>query len=237
MAERSGRTGGGAAGEGLAATTTTTTVTGGTPVTSGTYVSGDEGAESSHRSPSEALRAGRDQALNEAKTAVRDMADQQRKRAADNIGGMASALHKAAGDLDSENKPVARYTHMAAEQLDRMAGYLRQSDWNDIIAGAENLARRNPSWFVGGMVAAGFLAARFIKSSGEAEFAMRRARMSAQSQTGLAGSGGGLTPATGTTGTTGTGLGYGAAEVVGSPGSTGPGYGSTSTTSRPGDLT
>ncbi|HSV28324.1 MAG TPA: hypothetical protein VLL76_02160, partial [Candidatus Omnitrophota bacterium] len=57
----------------------------------------------------------------------------------------------------------------AAEQLDRVSNYLRQSDWNDILVGAENFARRQPYWFVGGAVAAGFLMARFLKSSGGME--------------------------------------------------------------------
>ncbi|MEW5729948.1 MAG: hypothetical protein AB1918_19125, partial [Pseudomonadota bacterium] len=97
---------------------------------------------------------------------VRDMADRQRQRAAQSLGGMASALHKSARDLEKESGTMARYTDMAADRLDEAATYLRSADWHEIVNGAEGFARRQPYWFIGGAVAAGFVLARFLKSSG-----------------------------------------------------------------------
>jgi ElaB/YqjD/DUF883 family membrane-anchored ribosome-binding protein len=118
-------------------------------------------------STGEMIRSGTDQAIDEAKTMVRDLADTQRKKAAEGLGGMAQALHRTAHSLDAESKTMARYTELAAERLDDAARYLKQSNWGDLIEGAESFARRQPYWFIGGAVATGFLAARFFKSPAE----------------------------------------------------------------------
>lgn len=120
------------------------------------------------RSPAEMLRASREKAFQEAKVRVREAAESQRERAASAVGGVAGALHRAASDLNAENETMGRYTDMAAERLDEVANYLRDTDWNSVIEGAEDFARRQPAWFIGGAVAAGFLIARAVKNSGGA---------------------------------------------------------------------
>lgn len=117
------------------------------------------------RTARDIFEAGREQAIDEAKAVVREVTDKQRFRAAETVGGVAQALHRAAGNLDAENETMARYTHMAAERLDDIARTLRQGNWGDMVAGAESFARRQPYWFIGGAVAAGFLVSRFIKSA------------------------------------------------------------------------
>lgn len=115
------------------------------------------------------LKAGKDEALTEAKAMVREAADEQRRRAAGAVGGVAGALHRAASDLEPQNEVIGRYTHMAAQRLDEVADYLRKSSFDDVLTGAEDLARRQPYWFVGGAMAAGFLLARMVKSGGLAQ--------------------------------------------------------------------
>lgn len=150
MAERSTRTG-------------TTAGATGADVSAQAEKAVPEAKQTAH-SAADAIRAGKD----EARDMVRDLADRQRHRAAESLGGMASALHSSARDLEKESTTMARYTDVAADQLDRVAGYLRRADWNEIIEGAESFARRQPYWFIGGAVAAGFVLARFLKSSGGA---------------------------------------------------------------------
>lgn len=123
---------------------------------------------------------GTEEAVIEAKQMVREVADEQRRRAASMLGGVAGALHKAAGDMKSENEMIGRYTNMAAERLDQAAEYLRRSNWDDVLAGAEDMARRQPYWFVGGAMAAGFLLARMVKSSGAAQRRLGPSRRSGQ---------------------------------------------------------
>lgn len=113
------------------------------------------------------LKASSEQMLADAKAKVKDAADSQRHRAADAVRGMAGALHRAAGDLKPENESMGRYTDMAADRLDQFAGYLRGADWSEVIESAEDLARRQPAWFIGGAMAAGFVVARLIKNAAE----------------------------------------------------------------------
>lgn len=113
------------------------------------------------------MKASGDRMLEDAKAKVMDAADSQRRRAADAVGGMAGALHRAAGQLKPENETMGRYTDMAAERLDQFAGYLRAADWPDVVREAEDLARRQPVWFIGGAMATGFLLARLIKNAAE----------------------------------------------------------------------
>lgn len=117
------------------------------------------------RKAGEDLKASTTQAVGEITAQVRQAADEQRHKAATSLGGIAQVLHRAANDLQTENIAMGRYTHMAAERLDEAALFLRQSDWNQMIEGAENFARRQPWWFVGGAVAAGFVAARIAKGA------------------------------------------------------------------------
>lgn len=115
----------------------------------------------------ERMKASGDRMLEDAKAKVMDAADSQRRRAAEAVGGVAGALHRAAGQLKPENETMGRYTDMAAERLDQFAGYLRGANWSDVVSEAEDLARRQPVWFIGGAMAAGFLAARLIKNAAE----------------------------------------------------------------------
>lgn len=131
--------------------------------TTGTTV----GAGPSAPASAESLKASGDRMLADAKAKVRDAADTQRARAADAVRGMAGALHRAAGDLKPENETMGRYTDMAADRLDQFAGYLRGADWSDVITQAEDMARRQPAWFIGGAMVAGFVAARLIKNAAE----------------------------------------------------------------------
>lgn len=54
---------------------------------------------------------------------------------------------------------------MAAERLESFGRQLREKDLNGLIAQAQDMARRSPAAFFGGSMLAGFLPARFMKSS------------------------------------------------------------------------
>ncbi|MBI5162734.1 MAG: hypothetical protein HY985_02400 [Magnetospirillum sp.] len=150
MAERSTRTGAGQV------------VAGEAP---GTVATAQTSAAGETRSVTEMFRAGRDQAIDEARVMVRDLADTQRRKAAEGMLGIAQALRRTATNLQPENVTMARYTDMAAKRLDEAAQYLRQTNWNDIVTGAEKMARRQPAWFIGGAAVAGFMIARALKAT------------------------------------------------------------------------
>jgi hypothetical protein len=62
---------------------------------------------------------------------------------------------------------VAQYADEAADQVERFSGYLRETDVDEIVDEARGFARRRPAVFLGGAVALGFLATRFLKSSSQ----------------------------------------------------------------------
>src|SRR5215217_3478282 len=53
----------------------------------------------------------------------------------------------------------------AAEQAERLSGYLSERDANELLREVEDFARNRPAVFLGGAFAIGIAAARFLKSS------------------------------------------------------------------------
>jgi hypothetical protein len=87
--------------------------------------------------------------------------------AAGQIRGVADTLRAVAGELDSrEQGPVAGYARQAAGGLEQMSAALERQSLGELAASVEDFARRQPATFLGGAVLAGFLLARFAKSSG-----------------------------------------------------------------------
>lgn len=122
---------------------------------------------SANRIGETAAESGREQ-LGAAKGRVRAVFEQQTHRAADQLAGVAHALHSAADQLKDENNgTAARYADQAAERVEEVANLIRNSTVDDVVDRVESFARRQPEIFLGAAFAAGFLFARFIKSSGE----------------------------------------------------------------------
>ncbi len=120
-----------------------------------------------NRAADDAMETGRE-TLGQAQGRIRSLLEQQPGRAADLLGGVANALHKAAEQLNQENGGVvADYAVQAADRVERVADMLRDATVDDIVGEVEGFARRQPEVFIGAAFAVGFLAARFIKSSGE----------------------------------------------------------------------
>jgi len=102
-----------------------------------------------------------------ARTRARTAFEHQQHRVADSIGSVAQALHQAADQLNEQNEDVvARYTDTAAQRIEQFADSLRNRDLDDLVGQAEQFARRQPELFLGSAVAAGFLIARFLRTSG-----------------------------------------------------------------------
>jgi vacuolar-type H+-ATPase subunit H len=102
------------------------------------------------------------------KERVRSMATQQKHAAAGQLSGFAHALKSASGDLESRGQQfAARWTEQAADGLERASDALERRDFDDLMAGVEDFARRQPVAFLGGAVIAGFGLARLMKSSAE----------------------------------------------------------------------
>jgi inorganic triphosphatase YgiF len=120
--------------------------------------------------------------LDAAQSAAESLLGEQKRRAAEQVSGIAGALRSAAHSLGrSENRAAARYAHQAADQVENFLHAVRDRDWREIVADIENFARREPTWFVLGAVVTGFLVGRFLwastddqRSGGAATRASRR---------------------------------------------------------------
>lgn len=164
---------------------TTGSSTAGSSTNGNTMSGGRSGVEdikkTVNRAADDAMATGRE-TLGNAQGRIRSLLEQQTGRAADQLGGVANALHKAAEQLNEENGGVvADYAEQAASRVERVADMLRDANVDDIVGEVEGFARRQPEVFIGAAFAVGFLAARFIKSSGERR--MHRASTSLRGNT------------------------------------------------------
>ena len=103
--------------------------------------------------------------LEPVKEKARETAELQKDAGADQIGGIARAVHGAADELERELPHAAAYVHDAADRIGRAASALREHDVDDLFRSLGDFARRQPATFFGSAVFAGFAISRFLKSS------------------------------------------------------------------------
>lgn len=109
------------------------------------------------------------QLFGDVRHAAEEMLEERKERAAEGVHGFAEALRRTAGNLRGENETVARYAERAAETVDRFSESVRGRRFGEMIAELDDFARRQPTLFLIGAVAAGFIAGRFMAGSAERE--------------------------------------------------------------------
>jgi len=95
----------------------------------------------------------------------RGMLARQKESAADRMEQVANAVRSGGRELPGGDGETGRYVEMAADRLESFGRQLREKDINGLIADMQDMARRSPAAFFGGSVLAGFMLARFMKSS------------------------------------------------------------------------
>ena len=93
-------------------------------------------------------------------------ADRIREQAADGLQQLATSVRRSSGDLESEQPAIANAVDTAADQAERIAAYLRQTDARELVGTIQDVARRQPLLFVGGAFLLGVAASRFVKAAG-----------------------------------------------------------------------
>jgi hypothetical protein len=95
----------------------------------------------------------------------------QRTKAAEGLGSVAQALRQSGETLRSKNPEtiVPQYISSAADQVERLSGYLRANSVSQMVTGLEQFARSQPALFIGSAFMLGLLGARFLKSSGHSQ--------------------------------------------------------------------
>jgi phage-related protein len=92
----------------------------------------------------------------------------QKNASADYAKSFADTLRRAAGEFDDQVPLAGRYIRTAADQVEAVSNSVRNGNVSDLVNGAQDFARRQPTAFLGLTVLAGFGLVRFLKSSGGA---------------------------------------------------------------------
>ena len=101
--------------------------------------------------------------LDAARSAAESLLEEQKRQIADRISGVAEALRSAARPLDeSQSHVIARYLEEGAAQVHSLSRRMHERHWGELVADTEDFARRQPTWFVLGAVATGFVVGRLL---------------------------------------------------------------------------
>ena len=103
--------------------------------------------------------------VNRAKEQAARVATERKTQAANRVGGYSSAIHESARALEEKDPNIAWFTHQAADRLQGVADYVRTRDFDGLREDAENMARRHPLAFFGGLFVAGLVLGNVVKAS------------------------------------------------------------------------
>jgi ElaB/YqjD/DUF883 family membrane-anchored ribosome-binding protein len=114
------------------------------------------------------------QATGQARNQLRDQVDQRSTDAGHRISTQAEDLRSVSEQLREQGKDgPAKVADQAAERIERVGGWLKDSDADAILDDVETFARRNPWALVAGGIAVGFAASRFLKASSSERYQTR----------------------------------------------------------------
>ena len=92
--------------------------------------------------------------------------NEQKARVGAEIHTYSAAARRAAERLkDESDTNLAQYVSTAADRLDRLGSRIQERDLGELVDDVEDIARRRPEVFFGGLFVAGLAAARFLKAS------------------------------------------------------------------------
>lgn len=93
--------------------------------------------------------------------------EQGKNRVVTQVRSVAQAFRKTGEQLRQEDQnDLAGYSERIADQVDKVSGYLDDKGLRGTLGDLEGFARQRPGLFVGGALAVGLVAARFLRSSG-----------------------------------------------------------------------
>ena len=100
-----------------------------------------------------------------AKEEAQRFAAEKKETTANRITSYSSAIHDTARSLEEQDPNIAWFTHRTADRLQSVADYVRNRDFTALRQDAEDMARRHPAVFFGGMFLAGLVVGNFVKAS------------------------------------------------------------------------
>ena len=96
----------------------------------------------------------------------RGFLNEQKRRVGAEVQTYSAAARRAAERLEHESDTnLAQYVSTAADRLDSLGSRIQERDLGQLVDDVEEIARRRPEVFFGGMFVAGLTVARFLKAS------------------------------------------------------------------------
>jgi hypothetical protein len=113
---------------------------------------------------SDFVDAARDTA-SQAADKLKQTVDGQKNVGAEYVGSLADTMRRAAREFDSDLPIAGVYIRKAASRIEDISDSIKTGNIEDLVAGAQSFARRQPTAFLGMAVLAGFGIVRFLKTS------------------------------------------------------------------------
>lgn len=131
----------------------------------GARASAKPGLTATARDAASHLKSAATDTVARAREEAQRVASEKKSTAADRIGNYSSAIHESAKSLEEKDPNIAWFTHRAADRLDQVADYVRNRDFTNVRRDAEDIARRHPALFFGGLFVAGLVLGNVLKAS------------------------------------------------------------------------
>ncbi len=96
---------------------------------------------------------------------AKSLAGDQKDQIAEQVGGVAAAIERAADDLEANNGEGARYARMIADNAEKLSSTIRNNSVDDLLGMAQDFGRQQPAMFMGAAALLGFAASRFVMAS------------------------------------------------------------------------
>lgn len=98
---------------------------------------------------------------------LRQTVDDQKNIGAEYVGNLADTMRRAAREFDKDLPIAGTYIRKAASQIEGVSDSIKNGDFEDLIRGAQDFARREPTAVLGVAVLAGFSLVGFLKNSAD----------------------------------------------------------------------
>jgi hypothetical protein len=127
-----------------------------------------DGMSSAQSSPDESLRRVKDatgQVVERGKQAAADAVSKGAERVSTMADTTASALRRAAEDVEGENRLISKALRKSADSIERAVQSFEGGDLSRAVDDLNGFARRQPALFLGASLALGFALARVGKTA------------------------------------------------------------------------
>jgi hypothetical protein len=130
----------------------------------GSLASAKEKITETARDTTARIKSAASETASRAKQKAQEVASDTKRGTAERLGGYSSAMHESAKRMEEQDPNIAWATHRLADKIQNFAEYMRNSDFDELRRDGENVARRHPVAFFGGMFLAGLVVGNLLKA-------------------------------------------------------------------------